>query len=104
MAPRYGSREGTGATGFLFDANFAGSNTTVGQSDSIAFYNNVASITRADTGATRMWLLFGEAAAGNLAIQSNNNAYYYVNSPVGIPFAQVPSPWPGGTAGVFVIL
>ncbi|HXF99747.1 MAG TPA: T9SS type A sorting domain-containing protein, partial [Bacteroidota bacterium] len=93
----FGAGEGTGATNFIFDGNFAGSNTTPGHVDSIIFYNNVASSFRADSAASRMWLLIGPCGApGNIVVQSDHNVYYYN---VG-PFAQVPQPYPcGSTAG-----
>ncbi|MEO8167943.1 MAG: hypothetical protein ABI623_06840, partial [bacterium] len=90
--------EGGGLTGFLFDGNFAGSNPTAGHSDSIKFYNNVASIKRADSTATRMFLLLQEVTPGNFALQSNNNDYYTYAS---TGFAQIPSPYPGGATAVF---
>jgi len=92
----YATGEGTGTTNFIFDANFAGSNTTPGHVDSITFINNVASSRRADSLASRMWLIIGPSGfPGSRVIQSDNNVYYYN---VG-PFAQIPSPWPdGGTA------
>ncbi len=90
--------EGTGNVAFLFDANFAFSNPNPAHYDSIRFFNNVASIKRADSLASRMWLIFGEGTPGTNRLRSNNNLYdYYVG-----PFAQIPSPWPGGTTGVFV--
>lgn len=93
----FGAGEGTGTTNFIFDGNFAGSNTTPGHVDSIIFYNNVASSYRADSAASRMWLLIGPCGApGNIVVQSDHNVYYYN---VG-PFAQVPQPYPcGSTAG-----
>ncbi len=94
--------EGAGTSGFVFDGNFAGSNTTAGQSDSIKFYNNIASVKRADTTGARMFLLFGEASPGHLALQSNNNAYYFVNPATPFPFAQLPNPWPNGTGFSYV--
>ncbi len=90
--------EATTGTSFLFDGNFAGSNTTVGQADSIVFLNNIAANRRATVSGARMYLWFGEAAAGNLAVQADHNDFYYTVT----PFAQIPTPWPNGTTNIFV--
>lgn len=93
--------EGAGNTAFWGDMNFAFSNPNPAHYDSIRIYNNVASIKRAgaDSLNARMWLIFGEGVAGNNRMRSNNNVFY-TNYPA--QFAQIPSPWPGGTTAAFV--
>jgi hypothetical protein len=94
----FAAGEGAGNTSFIFDGNFAGSNTTPGHVDSIFFYNNVASSYRADSLASRMWLIIGPSGfPGSRIIQSDHNVYYYN---VG-PFAQIPTPWPDGGGAYF---
>ena len=93
-----GAGEGAANTAFFFDANFAFSNTDPAQYDSIKLYNNVASLKRADSLDTRMWLIFGEGTPGNNRLHSDNNVYFDY---AGI-FGQIPSPYPGGTTAAFV--
>ena len=93
----YAAGEGGTSTAFFFDGNFAGSDSAFGHSDSIGFFNNVGSFKRADSLQARMFLILQEARPGNFVLKSNNNDYYYY---VG-PFAQIQSPFPGGTTVVF---